>query len=216
MAYDCVALLWITKLFNIYNLNWWPSKLGLPSTILAVIVVSLAIPIPIYYTPATQLLVRHNTLWVLLTFFSMLMPVIVAFGKLLKSERYLGLQNHIPTRKSCSCHLRGLVAKTLLAQGLVKSGGSSICVQSECAPRCAGWSHSWGTSTTTPETLDPASFVRFIWFCLAMFIGLLAYVLGAYAEVYLRTLPHNNIDTVIYVYSWSLRFMYLMVLWDGS
>lgn len=38
-----------------------------------------------------------------------------------------------------------------------------------------------------------------------MFLGMLAYVLGeAYAEVYLRTLPHNSIETVIYVYSWVL------------
>lgn len=49
----------------------------------------------------------------------------------------------------------------------------------------------------------PASFVRFLWFCVALFIGLMAYVLGeAYAEIYLRTLPHNNFETVVYVYGW--------------
>lgn len=49
----------------------------------------------------------------------------------------------------------------------------------------------------------PASFVRFIWFCLALLVGLVAYVLGeAYAEIYLRTLPHNSFETVFYVYSW--------------
>lgn len=49
----------------------------------------------------------------------------------------------------------------------------------------------------------PASFVRFIWFCLALFVGLMAYVIGeAYAEIYLRTLPHDNFETVVYVYSW--------------
>jgi hypothetical protein len=49
----------------------------------------------------------------------------------------------------------------------------------------------------------PASFVRFIWFCLALFIGMLAYVLGeAYAETYLRTLPHKTYETIFYVYSW--------------
>jgi hypothetical protein len=31
----------------------------------------------------------------------------------------------------------------------------------------------------------------------------MAYVIGeAYAEIYLRTLPHNNLETVVYVYSW--------------
>src|SRR5690606_24276790 len=49
----------------------------------------------------------------------------------------------------------------------------------------------------------PASFVRFLWFCVALFVGLMAYVLGeAYAEIYLRTLPHNSFETVVYVYGW--------------
>lgn len=49
----------------------------------------------------------------------------------------------------------------------------------------------------------PASFVRFLWLCVALFVGLMAYVLGeAYAEMYLRTLPHNNLETVVYVYGW--------------
>lgn len=51
----------------------------------------------------------------------------------------------------------------------------------------------------------PASFVRFLWFCVALFVGLMAYVLGeAYAELYLRTLPHNNLETVVYVYGWVI------------
>lgn len=49
----------------------------------------------------------------------------------------------------------------------------------------------------------PASFVRFLWFCTALGIGMGVYVLGeAYAEIYLRTLPHNTIETIVYVYSW--------------
>lgn len=49
----------------------------------------------------------------------------------------------------------------------------------------------------------PASFVRFLWFCVALFIGLMAYVIGeAYAELYLRTLPHDSFETVVYVYGW--------------
>ncbi len=34
---------------------------------------------------------------------------------------------------------------------------------------------------------------------------MLAYVLGeAYAEIYLRTLPHDTVETIFYVYSWVL------------
>jgi hypothetical protein len=51
----------------------------------------------------------------------------------------------------------------------------------------------------------PASFMRFIWFCAALFIGMLAYVVGeAYAETYLRTLPHSTIQTIVYVYTWVI------------
>jgi len=204
--YDCVALLWITKLFNIYNLNWWPSKLGLPSTILAVIVVSLAIPIPIYYTPATQLLVRHNTLWVLLTFFSMLMPVIVAFGKLLKSERYLGLQNHISDTQKLFMSSTWIGGKDTVGTRTRQRAVAQASAFNPNAPLDVQVGATAGEhQPRLRKRWIPASFVRFIWFCLAMFIGLLAYVLGeAYAEVYLRTLPHNNIDTVIYVYSWVI------------
>jgi hypothetical protein len=49
----------------------------------------------------------------------------------------------------------------------------------------------------------PASFIRFVWFCVALFIGLMAYVMGeAYAEMYLRSLPHDSWATIVYVYSW--------------
>ena len=59
----------------------------------------------------------------------------------------------------------------------------------------------------------PASFVRFIWFCLVLFVALTAYVIGeAYAEIYLRTLPHNNFETVVYVYSWVVTIHILDVL----
>lgn len=51
----------------------------------------------------------------------------------------------------------------------------------------------------------PASFMRFIWFCAALFIGMLAYVVGeAYAETYLRTLPHSTMQTIVYVYTWVI------------
>jgi hypothetical protein len=49
----------------------------------------------------------------------------------------------------------------------------------------------------------PASFVRFLWLCVALFVGLMVYVIGeAYAELYMQTLPHNNLETVVYVYGW--------------
>ena len=52
--------------------------------------------------------------------------------------------------------------------------------------------------------------MRYIWFCTALYIGMMAYVLGeAYAETYLRTLPHNTFQTLAYVYTWTIT-VYLL------
>ncbi|KAI9023884.1 hypothetical protein CLU79DRAFT_748625 [Phycomyces nitens] len=49
----------------------------------------------------------------------------------------------------------------------------------------------------------PASYRRFLWFCVALFIALFALVSGEiYAYVFLSTLPHTSLDAVVYVYSW--------------
>lgn len=136
----------------------------------------------------------------------MLMPVVVAFGILLKSERYLGLQSHVSDMQklftSSTWMSGGDTAGTrtrqrAVAQASAFNPNAPLDVQAgsaaeEYQPRLG---RRW----------IPASFVRFTWFCLAMLIGMLAYVLGeGYGEVYLRTLPHNNIETVIYVYSWVI------------
>lgn len=204
--YNCVALLWITKLFHIYNMNWWPAVIGLPGTILVLILVLVLIPIPIYLSPASQWMVAHNTSWVFLTFFSMLMPIIVAFGKLLKSERYLGLHQHISdTQKlfTSDTWIGGTdtgAARTRQRAVAEASGFNPHSIVSLQAAAAAGQ-----RSPRLRRRWIPASFVRFTWFCLAIFLGMLAYVLGeVYAEVYLRTLPHNSIETVIYVYSWVI------------
>jgi len=49
----------------------------------------------------------------------------------------------------------------------------------------------------------PRSYRRFLWFCGALLLTLTGFVLGeAYAKLYLRTLPHNSVRTVLYVWSW--------------
>ena len=53
--------------------------------------------------------------------------------------------------------------------------------------------------------LLPASYLRFIWFLFLLLLSLIAYLLGeAYSELYLRTLPHNNLSNILYVYTWVL------------
>lgn len=187
-------------------MNWWPTVIGFMGTILAIIIVLLVTPIPIYFSPGCQWIVERNISWVFLTFMSMLVPVLVAFGRLLRSERFLGLQQHISdTQKLLTSDIwiggtEDGAARSRQRAVAEASGFNPHSIISLQAAAAAG-----ERSRRPRRRWIPASFVRFIWFCSAMFLGMLAYVLGeAYAEVYLRTLPHNSIETVIYVYSWVL------------
>lgn len=204
--YNITALLWITKVFNIYSLNWWPQSLGLPFTISAIAVISIVVPIPIYYFPDSRYLTNHNTTWICWTFFTMAMPLLIAFTILLNHERHLGLRQSLSetqriftsswwTGDGDTIGARNRPRRPPVTQSLFDPNSSL-----EVA---------LATDSTNRERLAmrkrwiPASFVRFIWFCTALFIGMMAYVLGeAYAEVYLRTLPHNTLHTILYVYSW--------------
>ncbi|EDO03208.1 hypothetical protein SS1G_05688 [Sclerotinia sclerotiorum 1980 UF-70] len=90
--YNITALMWITKVFNIYSLNWWPKSLGFPLTVSIIAAMSIAAPIPFYCIPKLRYITSHNTAWICWTFFAMAMPLLVAFAILLNHERHLGLR----------------------------------------------------------------------------------------------------------------------------
>lgn len=49
----------------------------------------------------------------------------------------------------------------------------------------------------------PRSYKRFLWFLLTLTLSLFALIIGqGFATVYLSTLPHNNLDGLVYVWSW--------------
>ena len=52
--YVVTALIWITKVFNIYSLNWWPQTLGFPLTVSMIAMIAIAAPIPLYYVEETR------------------------------------------------------------------------------------------------------------------------------------------------------------------
>ncbi|GKT43208.1 uncharacterized protein ColSpa_03389 [Colletotrichum spaethianum] len=170
--------------------------------------VSIAVPIPIYLSPETRFLTVHNTAWISWTFIVMAMPVMTAFCILLTSERHLKL------RQSLSETQRIFTSSwwTGEAEGSIPRRANrrrpNLSVDSfdpdNTLQVAAEQSRHMGGVRMRRRWL-PASFVRFIWFCLALFVGLMAYVIGeAYAEIYLRTLPHNNLETIVYVYSWII------------
>ncbi|KAL2271023.1 hypothetical protein VTJ83DRAFT_394 [Remersonia thermophila] len=216
--YNLTALIWITKVFNLYSLNWWPQSLGFPLTVSAIAVLSIAVPIPIYLIPETRWLTAHNTAWVAWTFVIMATPLLVAFFILMFHERHLKLRQRLSEtqriftsswwtgeldgttpRRDARRHRAALSQHSFdpnapAGSALSFAGdGAEASRSRNPALRAVGLRRRW----------LPASFVRFIWFCLALFIGMLAYVIGeAYAEIYLSTLPHDSWATIVYVYGW--------------
>ncbi|KAK3984383.1 hypothetical protein QBC44DRAFT_388490 [Cladorrhinum sp. PSN332] len=220
--YNLTALIWITKVFNLYSLNWWPQSLGFPLTVSAIAILSLAAPIPIYLIRETKFLLVHNTAWISWTFVIMAMPVTIAFVILMTNERHLKLRHSLSETQriftsswwagerddTISRRERRQRAAILDASAFDPSPNGVGQIGFNVGGRGGnGGGGRYGRAPPVPVRMRrrwlPASFVRFVWFCLALFVGLLAYVIGeAYAEIYLSTLPHNNLETIVYVYGW--------------
>jgi len=172
--------------------------------------ISITVPIPIYYIPESPYFFHFNTTWILWTFFTMGMPLIIAFAILMTNERHLGLRQTLSETQRIftsswwtgdqdysSVAARDRARRpTFLPDAFDPNAPLEIALATDDR-------QSRARALALRKRWIPASFVRFIWFCTALFIGMLAYVLGeAYAEIYLRTLPHNTVETLAYVYSW--------------
>lgn len=77
------------------NPGRWPQSLGFPLTVSLIAVVSLAVPVPLYFRPETRFLTIHNTAWITWTFFTMAMPVAIAFMILMTNERHMSLRHSL-------------------------------------------------------------------------------------------------------------------------
>lgn len=201
--YNITALIWITKVFNLYSLNWWPKSLGFPLTVSLIAILSIAVPIPIYYIPETRWLTMHNTSWISWTFIIMATPVAIAFLILMTNERHIGLRHSLSeTQRIFTTSWWTGEPDTLPSRRdrRRRNNFSSDILEPDMLHvnpplRAQG--------VAVRRRWLPASFVRFLWFCVALFVGLVVYVIGeAYAELYMQTLPHNNLETVVYVYGW--------------
>ncbi|KAK4129392.1 hypothetical protein N657DRAFT_563336 [Parathielavia appendiculata] len=217
--YNLTALIWITKLFNLYSLNWWPQSLGFPLTVSAIAILSIAAPVPIYLIPEARFLTVHNTAWILWTFVIMAMPVGIAFCILMTNERHLKLRQSLSEtqRIFTSSWWAGEPDSSTLSPREGRRARATLdpnAFDPALGVSTIGFADSRYQRPAMQARLRrrwlPASFVRFVWFSLALFIGLLAYVIGeAYAEIYLSTLPHNNLHTIVYVYGW-ISTVYLL------
>ena len=223
--YVVTALIWITKVFNIYSLNWWPQTLGFPLTVSILATLAIAAPIPLYYLEETREYLQYNTVWIFWTFVVMALPVVVAFGILMLNERHLSLRQSLSDTQRIFTQSWWTGEDALEDTVARRERRHRANMSSSSFDPCESDNMSLGGDFRLPlpsrsrpkrtararEALGlnriwiPASFMRFIWFCAALLVGLSAYVLGeTYAEIYLRTLPHNNTETIFYVYSWVI------------
>ncbi|KAI1303948.1 hypothetical protein EDD11_005264 [Mortierella claussenii] len=157
--YNAVALLLITKIFNIYSLNWWPKKLGGITSYFIFWLSTQLMGILVYYFTGLE---GYRLTWVVLTFCTMTIPLLVAF-LVIRSEN-----------RNVYRHSLTVAQKTFLT-------ASSI------------------------EARIPASYTRFLWFCVALAIALSTIITGEmYADQFQapRTTPHTTIEGLVYVYSW--------------
>ena len=63
----------------------------------------------------------------------------------------------------------------------------------------------------------PKSYIRFLWFLGCILLAILAGIAGqAYMAVYLGTLPHGSIESIVYVWTWCVFSITSKVRSDGA
>lgn len=180
---------------NIHAVNWWPRRLGGAISYFSFWAGALLVGALVHYYDILGIQ-RHRhekgngrtkagdsidwerkTFWVSLAFLTMGMPALVCFGKLRRDRR----NNY---RHSLTEH-----QKTFL---LVDSGGA----------RRGGRISSSNNGNPLGKRI-PKSYIRFLWFMACISIAIFSGLAGqAYMSVYLMTLPHGSVESVVYVWTW--------------
>ncbi|GAA6032628.1 hypothetical protein JCM8097_004850 [Rhodosporidiobolus ruineniae] len=174
-AYLAIALVFITKLFDLYRLNWWPSQIGGSVSYAFFWTLTLLIGYLLHRfhldgfgrtrsgrpRASDEWDWERKTTWVLLAFAAMSMPALACFVKLKADRRSSYRRSLTPAQKT--------FLERQLAQRM------------------------------------PRSYRRFLWFVGTLGLSLLALIIGqGFATVYLSTLPHSNIEGLVYVWTWIL------------
>ncbi|ALO69263.1 hypothetical protein CNG00870 [Cryptococcus deneoformans JEC21] len=178
--YIAVALFFITNLFSLYRLNWWPSRLGgkLSYTLswsLTLLIGLLTHHLDLFYLRKRwkgrdpgddDVEWERKTFWVVLSFVAMLMPAVACFSKLKRDKRHT-YRHPLPA-----------VYQTFFGQAFSRR--------------------------------FPASWVRFLWFMTSLAIASFSLIVGqAYASLFLTTLPHTSLDAGTWVWSWVITVQLL-------
>ncbi|ORX38362.1 hypothetical protein BD324DRAFT_620547 [Kockovaella imperatae] len=177
--YLAVALFFITNLFSLYRLNWWPSALGGKTSYALSWTSTLLIGLTAHHLDLFRLRRRwesrdptntfdweRKTFWVVLSFVAMLMPALACFSKLKRDKRHT-LRSTVPT-----------VSLTFFGETFSRKIPAS-----------------WKRFLWFMTCLGIA--------CFSLIAG------QAYASLYLSTLPHTSLDAGTWVYSWVITVQLL-------
>lgn len=144
---------------------------------------SQSIGIVFYYIPMVH---NQSIFWVCLTFLTMAMPLVNALI--------------IIHRKRMDRRHRGAIGVLLLSDD-----DTHHVPTTDLKPSSIRW-----IPTDLPKLRAPASYRRFLWFCTALAVALVALIGGEmYAYFFLATLPHTPLEAFFYVYSW-VAAIYIM------
>lgn len=208
--YAAVALVYITQLFSLYRLNWWPSALGAKTSYTMFWLLSIASGYTLHRfqfdsltgdsssgvvgaTHSLATTVRHTTF---------------AFFNLSDGDEDDDDDDIQWQRKTLWV---GLAFATMAMPALVCLIGLR---------RSGRQTYRHSLTDMQKAFLErqlarriPASYIRFLWFIAAIGLSLVALIAGqGYASVYLSTLPHTGLDGTAYVTFWMTTVNLLAVI----
>ena len=212
-----LGLIYITQLFSLYRLNWWPAALGARKSYVSFWLLSVAAGYALHVstwdklpsmgtgwllpTPGSggdgsdngddeeKIQWQRKTPWVGLAFATMAMPALVCLAGLRRGGRQTYRHSLTDTQKSGFWHWEES-DRVLTGRFL-----TAAFLENELSRRI------------------PASYTRFLWFMAVIGAALIALLAGqGYASVYLSTLPHTGLDGTAYVAFWTINVNILLLV----
>ena len=209
--YVAVALVYITQLFSLYRLNWWPAALGARTSYTFFWLLSLVAGWILHEMDPLGTENRHRKQVEDCGHDKPKPTLVQAFSS---NWQYNGTlpthpgngggaidENDIQWQRKTLWV--GLAFATMAMPALVcfiglrRSGRQTY--------RHSLTDHQKTFLERQLSRRIPSSYIRFLWFMTAIGLGLFALIAGqGYASVYLSTLPHTGLDGVAYVSFWTM------------
>lgn len=200
--YAAVALVYITQLFSLYRLNWWPAALGAKTSYSIFWLLSISGGYFLHHFHFDSLSVSPvNTL----------SQAFITLTKLLSPTDDDDDDDDDDIQWQRKTLWVGLAFATMAMPALVCLVGLR---------RSGRQTYRHSLTDMQKAFLErqlarriPASYIRFLWFIAAIGLSLVALIAGqGYASVYLSTLPHTGLDGTAYVTFWMTTVNLLAVI----